>query len=479
MALTETDVKSLVEKHDQGHILRTWDELDESQRNHLLGQIDGIDFRLVERLVEKWVRGEPEPDHFEKIEPVPVIDKVDSGREDCNEAKDAGEHVLRAGRVGLVTVAGGQGTRLGFDGPKGAYPIGPITGKTLFAYHAEKIHNIQNTYGTTVPWYIMVSDANRAETEAFFADNNHFGLDATNIIFFQQRMMPCVDDDGKFMLDDVDRLAMNPNGHGGCIPALVENGIIAHAKERDIDTLSYIQVDNWAVKVADPYFIGFHTLRKSEFSSKVHRKKEPRESVGVHCVCDGEYRVIEYSELDIYPQLLETDDQGSVIHYAGNPAIHVLDIPFIERVYARFDEFPWHMAHKKVPFLDENGNHVEPEEPNAYKFETFIFDALRFAKNQPVYLEIDPPGEYTPIKQKEGPNSVAEARRSQANYWGRWFEKAGFDVPRSNGDVTVPIEVSPRFAGTEDQFLSAAKGKDYNLEKGIAIESDGSAVYPS
>ncbi|MFA6243102.1 MAG: UTP--glucose-1-phosphate uridylyltransferase, partial [Candidatus Hydrogenedentales bacterium] len=357
------DARNALALHGQDHVLAFENRLNETERAHLLAQVAAIDFELMDRLVKKWVLDEPPAERFNAIAPVPTIPCADSERADAREAWDAGEEALRAGRVGVLLVAGGQGTRLGFDGPKGAYPIGPVTKRSLFAYHADKLHNAQDRYGCTLPWYIMVSDTNEAATRAFFLENGHFGLQESQIKFFRQRMVPCVDSLGKFMLETPGSLAMNPNGHGGVIPAIMENGIARDARERGVDTLSYFQVDNWAIKAVDPYFVGYHVLRGGEMSSKIHRKMEPREAVGVHCLCDGEYRVIEYSELDIYPQLLETDDAGHPRYYAGNPAIHVISLDFIERVYAHFEDFPWHRAHKKIAFVSGDGRLVKPGAP--------------------------------------------------------------------------------------------------------------------
>jgi len=459
----------------QDHIFQFWDRLNADERAILLTQIDTIDFPLMQRLAETWIFSEPAAERFGNIAPLPVLPVATQDQPAAREAWDAGEAALRAGRVGLFLVAGGQGTRLGFDGPKGAYPIGPISGHSLFQYHAEKILGLQRRYNTVLPWYIMVSDANEAETRAFFAEHDHFGLNAKDIIFLTQRMVPCMDAAGKFMLEAPGELAMNPNGHGGSIPAMVERGILADAQARGVDLLCYFQVDNWAVKVADPHFIGYHVLRGAEMSSKNHRKHAPREAVGVHCLCDGQYRVIEYSELDLYPQLLETDANGNVICYAGNPAIHILSTGFVQRVYDHFDEFPWHLAHKKIPHLDRAGTLVKPDKPNGYKFETFVFDALRFIQHAPLGLEIDPPGEYTPIKQFDGDNSVVEARRAMAAYWAPWIEAAGGQVPRdTHGTPTIPIEISPAFAASMEEFVERSKGTAWpSAPTALCIDASG------
>lgn len=474
MRPAEAAIRSQLERNGQTHVLRFWDRLDDAERTYLLDQIDSIDFALMSRLIDRWIRTTPPPETFSSIAPISVVPKASLDRPDAREAREAGENALRQGRVGLFLVAGGQGTRLGFAGPKGAYPIGPVSGRSLFAFHAEKIRNLQERYACVLPWYIMVSDANAEATEVFFAEHGHFGLDARDIRFFRQRMVPCVDGEGRFLLDAPGSLAMNPNGHGGCIPAMVENGVIEDAKSRGVDTLSYFQVDNWAIKVADPFFIGYHVLRGSEMSSKIHRKHEPREAVGVHCLCDGEYRVIEYTELDIYPQLLDTDAQGNVLHYAGNPAIHILATDFVTRIYNRFDSFPWHCSHKKIPYVNDDGVSISPERPNGYKFETFVFDALRFVERPPVALEIDRAGEYTPIKSFEDANGVKSAWTAMNAYWATWFEAAGCPVPRdAAGRPAVRIEVSPRFASSRDEFIEKTSTWRWPSQGDLAIDPDG------
>ncbi len=480
MAVSVSDVRQVLAANNQEHVIRFWSSLSEDCQARLLEQIRSIDFQLMNSLIEKWVLNEPAPERFDQIDPVPLIPKATADRSDAVEALEAGEAALRAGRVGLFLVAGGQGTRLGFGGPKGSYPIGPVSGRCFFAFHAEKIRNLQRRYGCTLPWYIMVSDTNEADTRALFAKYEYFGLNAKDIMFLKQRMVPCVDTQGQFILEAPDRLATNPNGHGGCIPAMVENGVLADARQRGIDTLSYFQVDNWAVKVADPYFIGYHVLRKAEMSSKNHRKNDPREAVGVHCLCDGEYRVIEYTELDLYPQLLETDGEGNVVHAAGNPAIHILSVDFVDRVFRHFDLFPWHRAFKKIPHVDDNGQPVKPEKPNGYKFETFIFDALRFVRHAPVALEIGRAGEYTPIKQFEGDNSVVEAWDRMAEYWADWLDAAGFSVPRTaERKPAIRIEISPEFALSKEEFVAKSKEMSLSLDKDFGIDTNGSIIYKS
>ena len=472
--MTYQEALRLLTLYRQEHVLQFWDRIGPPEREALLAQIATIDFELMQRLAAEWIHNGPPPERFSTITPVPTIPRADQSRADAREAWEAGEEALSGGRVGLLLVAGGQGTRLDFDGPKGAYPIGPISKRSLFAFHAEKIVNIQRRYGCTLPWYIMVSDANEEATRRFFRGHGFFGLRECDVTFFTQRMVPCMDGEGKFMLEERHSLARNPNGHGGTIPAIVEKGIARDARERGVDTLSYFQVDNWALKVADPYFIGYHVLRGGQMSSKIHRKTGPRESVGVHCICDGQYRTIEYSELDIYPQLLVTDVGGKPIYYAGNPAIHIVSVPFVERVYANFRQFPWHRAHKKVPFINSTGDLVKPDQPNGYKFETFVFDALRFTTHAPIALEIGRAGEYTPIKQFSGDNSVEEAWRAMRDYWADWIEAAGCPVKRdAEGHAAINIEISPQFALSQDEFVERTRGMTIPRDSDVCILPDG------
>ena len=453
----------------QGHLLRFWDELDPYERAALAEQIDQIDLKLTERLISAWIKATPAPETFDRIDPMKVIPLPTPASPDANAAWQIGEEALRAGRVAIVLVAGGQGTRLGYDGPKGTFPIGPASGRTLFEYHADRIHHAQARYGCTLPWYIMVGESNETATRAYFETNEFLGLDPSNVHFFKQSMMPTVGEDGRILLESKSRVAMNPNGHGGCIPALVENGIIDDARRRGIDLFSYFQVDNWAVKLADPYFIGYHLQGDGEMSSKVKRKATPREASGVFCVCDGKVRVIEYTELDIYPALLDTNADGSLTHFAANAGIHILDIEFIERVYRNYERFPWHCSHKKVAHVRESGDLVKPDEPNAYKFETFVFDALNYADGHPIAMEIDVKTEYALSKQMEGPGGVTEARQLMHDYWSEWLRAAGCLRDLSGIDV----EISPRYAASLEEFVEKAADLNWPASGPIAIGPHG------
>ncbi len=463
------EIASRLDAFGQGHLLQFWADLSDGERERLAAQAASLDLPLIDRLVKTWVIAKPEPQHFTRIEPVDVLPVPSPDQPGARDAQAAGEAALRAGRVGLVLVAGGQGTRLGFHGPKGTFPIGPVTGRTLFQYHADRILYAQRKYGCVLPWYIMVGDTNEAATRAYFEVNNYLELDKRNVFFFTQGMMPSVNESGRIFLESPGSIAMNPNGHGGCIPALADMGIIADARTRGIDTLSYFQVDNWAINLADPHFIGYHVLNHGEFSSKAKRKTAPREATGVFCLCDGRVRVLEYTEIDIYPALLDTDAKGNLLHFAGNAAAHVLSVDFIDRVYANYGEFPWHCSHKKIAHINGRGERIQPEKPNGFKFETFVFDALVYAQGRPITLEIDRVAEFALAKQMAGPGGVDEARANMNAYWGEWLSAAGCTRPLHG----VNIEISPVFASTREEFVQRARGLQWPADGDIAITASG------
>ncbi|MCA9295283.1 MAG: UTP--glucose-1-phosphate uridylyltransferase, partial [Phycisphaerales bacterium] len=346
------------------------------------------------------------------------------------------------------TVAGGQGTRLGWNGPKGTFPASVVTGKPLFRLFAEQILATGRKYETRIPWYIMTSPMNDADTRAFFQDNNFFGIDRADIVMFPQGTMPSLDaDTGRLLLAERDAIALNPDGHGGSLKALRESGAIDHMRRRGIEQRSYFQVDNPNVIAIDPLFTGLHATApdsSGEMSSKMVAKAYPEEKVGVFCKSAGRTLVIEYSDL---PEELagQRDDHGALRYIAGNIAIHMLSVDFVEKLTDDAHAFglPYHRADKIVPYIDpESGRRVEPAAPNAVKLETFVFDAIPLASKS-IVLETDRTREFAPIKNADGVDSAATSHQLQSNRSGRWLVKHGVDVPRTpDGDVDARIEIS-------------------------------------
>lgn len=432
----------------QEQVLRFYGELDSAGQQQLLKQLGALDLDYIAELAEKQVRQKavlPLPKDIRPITPLPRVPQTAEQKQLYADARRRGEELLKAGKVGAFLVAGGQGTRLGYNGPKGEYPVTPINNKPLFQVFAEQLMARGRAAGKVVPWYIMTSDANDAATRAFFAGHDYFGYDKSAIFFFQQGMMPAFSMDGKLLLGGKSSLALSPDGHGGSLRAIQRSGALADMKRRGVEHLSYFQVDNPIVYCVDPLFIGLHDLTGSEMSSKTIGKAGPLEKVGNFCMADGVLQVIEYSDL---PDALakQTNADGSLRFNAGSIAIHALRVSFIERLNSGGQlRLPWHRAEKKVPFVDAGGNLVKPEKPNAVKLEQFVFDAVPLAANPLVYTT-ERAEEFSPVKNAEGTDSPATSRRDQIRRHARWLEAAGVQVPMKAGEVDAIIEISPLVA---------------------------------
>ncbi len=288
-------LRATLESHGQEHLLAWYDELDSSQQSILLSQLEALDFSQIQTWIDQYVLTKPAVDIPSGIQPPTLIPF--GGGDQAQTARAKGEELLRAGKVAAFVVAGGQGTRLGFEGPKGCYPATPVTEKPLFRVFAEQIAAAQQTYGVSIPWYILTSPINDTATQLHFRQNNFWGLDPANVKFIVQGTLPAIGYDGKLILRRKYRLALNPNGHGGSLTALAESGALADMAERGIDYISYFQVDNPLVRVLDPVFLGLTALADAEAAAKALSKRDPYEKLGNFCVVDGKTTVIEYSDL--------------------------------------------------------------------------------------------------------------------------------------------------------------------------------------
>jgi len=444
----------------QGQVFAFFDQLAPDAQRRLLDEAAEIDLAEIARLTRTLLTpsGVAGPD-LTGLEPAPYEARPENGGDAAAwaEARARGEAALRAGRVAAFTVAGGQGTRLGYDGPKGTYPVTPLKGKSLFQVFAEKILAAGRRYGRPIPWFIMTSHQNHAATEAFLAEHRFFGLDRGRVHFFRQGRMPAVDFNGRILLETKGTIALSPDGHGGSLRALERSGALDQMKADGIDTLSYFQVDNPLVRCIDPAFIGWHLLRDSEMSCKMVPKAYAEEKVGVFCTRGGRTVVIEYSDLPMERQRETDPATGRLRYLAGSIAIHVLDREFIRRqATGGLDvALPFHRADKKIPIVDAAGEPVKPDRPNGVKFELFVFDALPFARN-PLVIETRREDDFAPVKNAEGVDSPATCREAQLRQYARWLEAQGAAVPAgSNGAPAVTLEVSPLFGYDEESFAEA------------------------
>ena len=449
----EPTIRRRLAEAGQEHVLRFWNDLSEAGRGRLLGQLAEIDFRLLGRLIGEHVTRAKPVELPANLEPTPFIPlpTTDAQRRRRRRMHDLGEQLLAAGKVAALVVAGGQGTRLNWPEPKGTYPIGPMGNRTLFGVFAAGILAARRAYGVPIPWYIMTSEATDGPTRDFFRAHDYLGLPSDDVRFFVQGMMGAVDFEGKLILASPDSLARNPNGHGGTLLGLATEGMLTDMRRRGIEHISYFQADNPLVPPLDPVFIGHHADAASDMSSKMVRKRDAREKVGVFCTSGRRLHVIEYSDL---PDDLATQTDGDHLRFgAGSIAIHILSRAFVERLTAGEQAaLPFHRAVKRIPCVNESGATVEPAEPNGVKFEMFIFDALPHAAN-PVVLEIDRAREFSPVKNADGDDSPATARRDLVALDAARIEEAGLRVPRNpQGQPTVKVQISPLAARTADDL---------------------------
>lgn len=450
-----SEARKRLEAAGQGHALRFIDELDEAGRQLLLGQIAGIEVERVPRLVEQYVRHKEPFALPGRLEPAPYY-ACKASDWDREAFRMKGESLLRAGKIAAFTVAGGQGTRLGFDGPKGTYPGTAITKKPLFKCLAEWIRAGAQRYGRAIPWYVMTSPLNHAETVAFFGQHGFFGLAERDVMFFSQGVLPSLDmATGRLLLATKGEVATNPDGHGGSLRALWTSGAIEDMQRRGVEHLSYVQIDNPLARVIDPVFIGLHAAAadsSGEMSSKMVAKADPAEKVGVFCRGDDKTQVIEYSDLP-KERMEERGADGRLRFNGGSIAIHMLSVEFVSRLNAGGElSLPLHRAEKKVPFVDVGtGRLVQPEKANAVKLEAFVFDALPLCRSS-IVMEAERVDEFAPIKNAEGSDSPATCREIQTERAARWLEACGVRVlRRADGAADCTIEISPLTAwGAED-----------------------------
>lgn len=491
------NLKSRYESAGQGHLLKFWSQLNEVERVTLSAQLEALDIERVNRIYKKAVSGEAEEANpsakAEIIEPLPS-----SASESVGSSKDAewyniGLEAISRGEVGVLLMAGGQGTRLGSTAPKGCYDIGLPSHKTLFQYQAERIARLQTIaeqkFGkkagsVVVPWYVMTSGPTRRDTEHFFQSNSFFGLDPANVILFEQGKrstrvssylgsliqihfpgtLPCLTMEGKVLLESPHRVAVAPDGNGG-LYAATRSPLSPEEKDRtvlsDLDKrkILYVHaycVDNCLVRVADPIFLGYSIQKQADCAAKVVPKKSPTESVGVVARRGSKYSVVEYSEIS-KEQAERRDSNGELSFRAGNIANHFYTTQFLHQVEKFEEELAFHIARKKIAHVDlETGEVVKPAKPNGMKLEMFVFDVFPFTERFAV-LEVQREEEFSPLKNAPGTGSddPDTSRRDLLAQHRRFLEGAGAKVAED-----VEIELSPlvTYAG---EGLESVKGKTF------------------
>lgn len=467
------------DKAGQGHLLKFWPTLSEEERVQLTKQLEALDVERVNRIYQKAVSAEKEASDpnvpAEPVGPLPK-DATDSVN-DADKVKDwrrVGLAAIARGQVGVLLMAGGQGTRLGSSAPKGCYDIGLPSHKSLFQYQAERIARLQEVAeleegkpagSVIIPWYIMTSGPTRPETEKFFKTNEFFGLKPENVIFFEQGTLPCLTMEGKILLEAPSRIAVAPDGNGGLYaatrsplsPSDPKTTVLSDLAKRNILYIHAYCVDNCLVRVADPVFLGYSISKQADCTAKVVPKTNPTESVGVVARRGSKFSVVEYSEITKEEAERRDPETGELALRAGNIANHFYTTDFLNRVEAFEDELAFHIARKKIPHTNlESGELVKPSKPNGMKLELFVFDVFPFTEHFSV-LEVERREDFSPLKNAPGTGSddPETSRHDLLAQHKRFLENAGAKVAEG-----VEIEISP-LASYAGEGLESAKGKTF------------------
>lgn len=427
------DLYKKAQAYGQEHILRHYPSLSKASKNKLLDKMEQLDFAALGELFQ--LTKEPLVS-TDLISPMAAFDSESYSDEERAQMTEIGWDRLRQGKVAVLVVAGGQGSRLGHEGPKGTYSIGLPSGKSLFQLQAERLLNLSRKAERSIPWYIMTSPENHQDTVRYFQASAYFGYEPEDIFFFQQSVLPALDSAGRVLLSAKDEIGLTPSGNGDSFASMKRSGALDDLKRRGVEWLFYYNVDNALIRVADPLFIGAAARYNYPIATKVAEKAYPEEKVGILCLKEGRPAVVEY--MDVPKELMyESDSTGHLIYGLANLSIHLFRTDFIER--HADTNVPYHAAHKAVKYIDDQGNTVHPASPNAFKFENLIFDFFPLVEHMMV-LKIRREEEFAPVKNKEGKDSPATARSLVQDLHKRWLLEAGV---ASNVLEGLDIEISP------------------------------------
>lgn len=396
--------KQILEKYGQEHLLKFYSELSDEKKSKLLDDILTIDFKQLQELYESTKTKQNYEDG--KIEPIEYKSKENLSKEELDKYTKIGEEAIRQGKLAVVTMAGGQGTRLGHSGPKGTYDIGLASHKSIFEILCDNFKEAKEKYQVTIPWYLMTSEENNDDTIAFFEQNNYFGYPKESVKFFKQGTLPMIDTNGKVLLSEEKMIKQAADGHGGVFEAMRKNGIIFDMSQKGIEWVFISGVDNVLVKPIDAVLTGLATDEGMLMAAKSIVKAGPDEKVGVFCKKDGKPYVVEY--IDISEEMAnQRDENGELVYGESHILCNQFNIKVLEKLAS--NKLPYHVAFKKASYINENGEIVKPEQPNSYKFESFLFDAFSLLPDIAI-LRVKREEEFAPVKNATGVDSAESAR---------------------------------------------------------------------
>ena len=405
----------ILKKYNQEHLLKYIDLISTNEgKNNLINDIENIDFEKLNRLFALSNQNFKNSMKTVMLEHIRVFDKSRFSDEENNEILKIGEDIIANNQYAVVTMAGGQGTRLGHKGPKGTFILNvKPEPKSLFKIIAENLIKANNKYGIILNWYIMTSTENNDETVKYFEDNNYFGYNSENVKFFKQGNLPLLSEDGKLVINSEYRIKYAASGNGTIYQAMLNDGVIDDMKRKGIKWVFIGSVDNALLNMVDPMLLGLTKKRGTEIASKTIVKNSPYEKVGVFCKKNGKPGVIEYSEI---PETLieEVDENGELMYGESHIMCNLYTLDAIEKIANV--ELPYHSAHKKVDFMQEDGNMFYAKEANGYKYEAFIFDGFELFDDITLYRgkrEED----FAPVKNAEGVDSPETATKLYNDFW--------------------------------------------------------------
>ncbi len=386
------EIKTILKKYGQEHLLNHYETLEERQKKELIEQIENINFELINTLYQKTKK--EVKTQKDVITPIEYLDKSKL-YDDYKHYENIGKKAIIAKKLAAVTMAGGQGTRLGHKGPKGTYDIGLDSHKSLFELLCDNLKAEGKKYGVTIPWFIMTSRENNKATTEFFEKNKYFGYQKDkNIFFFIQGELPMIDTEGKILIGEDGLIKLAADGHGGIYESLVKSGMTQKMKQMGIEWVFIGGVDNCLVKMVDPVLMGIAIEKEVTVACKSAVKANPQEKVGVFCRRNGKPNVIEYSEIT-EEMAKKTDENGELLYGEAHLLCNLFSVSAVERMGA--NPLPYHIAYKKATYLDKNGKRIKPDTPNAYKFEAFLFDAFGEVDDMAI-LRVKREEEFAPVK---------------------------------------------------------------------------------